>query len=265
MQVHELPPKEKASAGDLIPIEDEATGVLHHIRKEFLGGSGGGVDFEAIRQDYKAQVLLDYPDYYFRLSETDGMVALDSSGYDRHGAYENVTLGVPGLLDTDDDGAASFNGVDSRIVVPRFYNREDATIEAWVQLKAPSVQGSIVHLGARIDGYGFGVGNGSNYDQAGDYFTGISEYVDWLPTYQPLGQTKHHVVITRQFEDFFLYLDGRCVFKRTLRYIPPTGPILIGAGPGVRHLKAVIDEVAIYSTALPANRINAHYKAGKGL
>src|SRR5215831_14920886 len=61
---------------------------------------------------YSSAVLADHPVAYYRLGETSGTTAVDSSGNGSNGTYVGgVALGQPGaLLPGDTDPAAGFNG-----------------------------------------------------------------------------------------------------------------------------------------------------------
>jgi len=64
--------------------------------------------------DYASTVLSDSPLAYYKLGETSGTVATDSSGQGKNGTYVNgVSLGAPGPLVGVTNYAASFNGTSA--------------------------------------------------------------------------------------------------------------------------------------------------------
>jgi hypothetical protein len=59
-------------------------------------------------------VLADQPIGYWRLGETSGTTAADSSGYQRSGIYVNApTLGAASLLSSDPNALVRLNGANS--------------------------------------------------------------------------------------------------------------------------------------------------------
>src|SRR5262249_13962061 len=67
---------------------------------------------------YASTVLADSPAAYWRLGESSGSSAADSSGNANGGSYSgSVTLGAPALI-TDLDTAVDFNGTDASVFFP---------------------------------------------------------------------------------------------------------------------------------------------------
>src|SRR5687767_7829365 len=84
--------------------------------------------------NYSSEVLADSPLGYWRLGESAGPLASDSSGNGLNGTYSGPGLGAPGAIDGDSDTAATFDG-DDYVNLPTYAGLEPALVsaEAWVQ------------------------------------------------------------------------------------------------------------------------------------
>ena len=76
----------------------------------------------------------------------------------------------------------------------------------------------------------------------------------------------HHLVVAfdRDF-GITIYVDGvaQSTAGTVAGDLSNTGEFLIGKSPGYSHFKGGLDEVAIYPTLLSAERVQAHYSAGR--
>ena len=84
---------------------------------------------------YANAVLADNPIGYWRLGESSGTTALNSSAFGRNGTYNGgVTLGLPGAIPADSNTAAGFNGSTAFVSVAGspFNLANNFTLEAWV-------------------------------------------------------------------------------------------------------------------------------------
>ena len=80
-------------------------------------------------------MLADSPLAYWRLGETSGTTAADSSGNNRSGSYlASPSLNQPGALVGDTNRAVGFNGSSQYVNVPYLaaLNPAQLTVEAWV-------------------------------------------------------------------------------------------------------------------------------------
>jgi Concanavalin A-like lectin/glucanases superfamily len=215
---------------------------------------------------YQSTVLSDAPNGYWRLGEPSGAQAIDSSGNGLTGTYiANFTLGQPSLIPIADptNTAVAFieNGTGMAVPNNALLNIGDVvTLEAWIKLSAlPSVQSCIIGKGAnayimRINGTGhleFLASNNALLAQGTPVFaTGAI----------------HHCVCTKNGAAIHTYVDGvdvsSSVANTTLannaQSLSIGGPDS-GANAG---FPGVIDEPAVYPTALSAARVLAHYTAG---
>ena len=233
---------------------------------------------------YADEVLADSPIAYYRLNETSGTTAADSSGYGRNGTYSStgVTLGSAGLLTGDSDKAAYFDPATDTSQVNCNFNAElywGCSLEAIVNIDAtqPDDQATIItkrryFANSNTDfpiSLLYEKANGKlylNLDPGGNYVTDLQ-----LSAPISTGVPHHVVGVYRPSGVCELWIDGVKVAFGNF-----TGTIsgsnlnwLIGAshpyagGVGQHRFKGVIDEVAIYSHALAAYRIQKHYDVFK--
>jgi Concanavalin A-like lectin/glucanases superfamily len=212
---------------------------------------------------YVAAVLADSPIAYWRLGENSGTAAADDSGNGHFGTYVGgPLLGVPGALVSDPDTAAEFGGGQGVNVddgASATYNTASLTLEVWVRTSATgdmvvarraNTADGTVQFELSITGgeatwtVGLGsactpmvlysstvVDDGSFHQLVGMYdaATGFASlYVDGVA------------------EDSFSVGGAVCA-------LPSTARLGLAAGDGVLSaFNGVLDEVAIYGSALPA-------------
>ena len=112
------------------------------------GAPGGQARSSAT--SYDQTVLANAPAAYWRLGETSGTVAVDTSGKGNGGSYSGgVALASQGLIN-DPNTAASFDGNDDRMYFNDSASLSPTTaisVEAWVRPTAvPTAAGSGWHL-----------------------------------------------------------------------------------------------------------------------
>ena len=229
---------------------------------------------------FASEVLADGPIGYWRLNAPPGSSqALDASGNGHNGAATGgVTFGLPGIH--GGDTAAHFDGLTGRIIV----NNSDPlspphiSIEAKVRWDGPHPD--IPAVGQRIlekssypqlAQYGLGVRNG----HAAFEIRRVGETVDqYLEGSIPLQQgVESHIVGTYDGDKLRLYVNGvqdsnELVAPGTISPKEYTPANVIESGVGIgnqterdRPFHGLIDEVALYPTALSAERIRAHYNS----
>jgi RHS repeat-associated protein len=242
--------------------------------------------------NYSKQVLQDAPRGYWRLGESaTSAQAADASGNGVTAEYQNVDPGATGAIAVDSNTAVHFQNQVADYVHDRradfvnagdtfdFAGQQSFSVEAWIKPdKQSGAFGRIVSkedsdASARREGWSlwvYPVGNGNQYrlgferwrDGAGDGLSassfqwGVWAYV--VAVYDGVaGQMS-------------IYVNGTLVSRgtATAQVLDNARPFEIGnsdwsSGPGSQFL-GDMDEVAIYSRALPPTDIAKHYDAGAG-
>jgi hypothetical protein len=224
---------------------------------------------------YSSEVLADSPVGYWRLDETSGTNAADSSGNSHSGTYNgSPTLNQASLLVSDANASVNFDGVDDYINLsnPSALRLTSAfTLEAWARIPSGETSEAAVIAGS-YDGsrvnytLAFFDGSASSLKPAVGFYNGswhMCQSADSLTL-----DAAHHIVGTWDGTDLKIYVDN--VLKNTVTpgSSPTTGTsdYYIGSrwdnAASPQKFKGRIDEVAIYGTNIGATRIAAHYTAG---
>lgn len=225
---------------------------------------------------YADQVRAYGASAYWRLGETSGTTAKDSiNGYD--GAISGgVTLNQPGAL-ADGNPAMRFDGTTGLITVAQAaysaFGTGPASWECWVkQVALPTGSGYAVECGYvfALKGVGFILDSTAVRALVGSGVATMAVLLYGADSIDPLAW--HHLVgvLTRGANDTLLfYVDG--VLRKSVT-LASAGTNISGARPlglgsyvgnssGSDWFNGVIDEVAIYPTALTAQQIADHYAA----
>ena len=222
------------------------------------GGGGGGSD------PYAEAVLADDPVLYWRLDEEDGDSAADDSGNGGDGTYEGVSLGEESFLA---EGSAVGFDESSYVRGPALDAASGPfTVELWARRTGEGEGGQQNLFSQGTDRGNAGLHLAFTPDRRfkcdfyNNPFSTLEAYPDdgwhhWACTYDPDRDTRR------------LYRDGRPVQARivpggTSGPYEGEGDVFLGvppwAGPG---FVGEIDEVAVYPTVLPPDRLLAHYEA----
>lgn len=203
------------------------------------------------------------------------MTAADASGNGNNGTSSGgVTFGQPGFH--GGDTAALFDGVTGRIIVPNSLSLNPAhiTIEAKVRWDGPNgFYQRIVEKSSfpQLAQYGFGImPDGRMHAEFRTSSATISVNVDSITAIAP--GVEAHIAVTYDGNVIRLYLNGvldsETPAPGAISPKPPTPANLIESGVGIgnqterdRPFRGLIDEVALYPTALSAERILAHFQA----
>jgi Concanavalin A-like lectin/glucanases superfamily len=226
---------------------------------------------------FATEVLADGPIGYWRLGEATGTSsAADASGNGNGGTYSGgITLGQPGFH--GGDTAALFDGSTGRIVVPNsnVLNPPNITMEAKVRWDGPNdLQQRILEKSsfAELAQYGLSI--------LPDGHVQVEIRTSAAPTsinVKSIGiaaqGAETHIVASYDGATIRIFLNG--VLDPSETSAPgsispkppdPTNPTASGVGIGNqidrdRPFKGLIDEVALYPTALSTARILAHYQS----
>lgn len=223
---------------------------------------------------YAHTILADGPIAYYRLDESGGSVAADSSGNGYNAAYIGTfKFGVAGALANDPDTAVGFVAANhchiaQASTVFDFAGTAPYTFEVWVN---PSLLDASFRRiiskennpSTTRDGYELMVLDtsitaerwGGGHAQAATYSTPLP-----LDTYSQVAMTFDGTVLR-------LYVNGYDVATGSSPVEPivqVTTPLTIGepAYTQASDFAGAMDELAIYDKALTGAQIMAHYQAG---
>lgn len=228
---------------------------------------------------YYSEVMADTPLAYYRLGDTSTTMS-DSSGNGRNGTYYNIldddttTLGVPGLLDGDTDNAASFDGLDDFgfVTDAAWMNTGTITLEAIVKLASVNrVQNIMTRQGSSAQQvFQFRV-HSTNKPQLIIWTVASGTTALVLTGATTLAQnTRYHLAGTYDGSTLRLYVNGVLDGSLAVTASPLVSKTIglsvacLSASPTAtpaQLLHGVVDESAIYSTALSATRLAAHAAA----
>ncbi len=242
----------------------------------------GGAE-PSLRADFPSTLAGLKPVGYYRLNTTNAVpaeVAAKNEG-SLGAAFDGAYAGLPGrdqpgAIAGDASTAISTYGSGQRVVVPYAadYNPQGPfTVEAW--LKPAALDGGLTaplnaaHMASPRSGWLL-YQNGADgwsfrlYNQNGNTFS--LELVGGAPV---AVDTWYHVVAVYDGTAATLYVNGASVASGSpagdpTPYVANTdGPFVIGARSDFAYQwKGTADEVAIYTTALSAGDVTAHYQNG---
>ena len=202
---------------------------------------------------------------YWRLGDTSGTTATDSSSAARNGTYTGAyALNNPGALGTTGDKSVLVN--NGYITVPHnaAYNLTgDMTVEAWVYPTSITTYRMIVTKA--------NTNATPTFELRLVQSTGMLEFVQWngttyytiAGTVQVSGNRWNHVAAVRAGNNILLYLNGLLVGTGTVSGAASTNTsaLLIGerVDLGLYYFAGGIDEVALYNVALSPQAITSRY------
>jgi hypothetical protein len=216
---------------------------------------------------YSNAVLGDYPSGYWRLGETGGTTAIDSSGGD-NGTYTNgPTLNRPGLLSGDSNGSVSFDGSNDYLKVPSTGSLSPSlliSLETWIKPTSLPAAGSFNSILTKPESYSLQF-NGPRLE-----FTIIQSGTRkrlQAPTGAIVAGQAYHVVGTYDGTTQRLYVNGAEVASAPLSGAIDTNgnPLTIASwGGNAEFFKGTIDEAAVYGSVLSSARVQVHRQVGLG-
>jgi len=211
---------------------------------------------------YAATVLADAPAGYWRMGETSGTTMIDATANGNNGTYAGtITLGQPGALTGDKATGVAFDGHTAGATVPSApaLKVTQVTIELWIKKNSES---------------GYGMYVAKNYFQLlNNSYTGRLEFrVTSTPDPVLVSSTIlalntwYYVVVTYDGTAASLYINGKLDGTHpAVATVPLTdGALYLGRRFDGFFTDAVLEEVAIYPTALSADRVAAHWRVATG-
>lgn len=213
---------------------------------------------------YEALIIACNPFAYWRLNETSGTVAHDYYG-GNDGTYNNVTLGAPGALAGSPDAAAEFDGASSYVsTVSGLLNGKPAfTMTGWIRRAAD--QAARTGLFGQNDLVEFGYIDNNTLECWTDNGLDIS------PNPIPNSQWGHVAVVSDGSPgNLTMYANGKAIGSRSHTLPGPSAFSFNIGGGGIfdaagNFFNGRIDEVALFDTALSADKICDLYLTGSGL
>lgn len=224
---------------------------------------------------YPDAVTADNPVLYWRLDDTSGSVAADSSGNNNTGIYQgSPTLNQPGAVRTDRDSAVVLNGSSQYVTSsPSFDNPQVFTEEIWFK--------TISRSGGMLAGFGSSqTGASAMYDR--DIYMDDSGHLVFT-TYNQSSAILyllaspdsyndgawHMVTATLGPSGMDLYVDGALVASRSGWTVAQdyTGYWRVGYDsllnrpdqPTSSYFNGSVDEFAVYNQALTATQISDQF------
>jgi RHS repeat-associated protein len=215
---------------------------------------------------YANNVMADSPSGYWRLGESSGTTATDSSGNGHNGTYSStgVTLGNTGALAGDPTTSAGFDGSTGKasLSTPGLptSSGSNVTVEFWMDWDGSSASTMPFGFGAYdlwlADGHlGF---NTLNSDLYGTSVSGLAN--QWVQ----VTAVFHNGDATQSK----LYINGvaqtlsQIYGTTTTGTVGSTAQISGFAGGSGFNFDGHLQDVAIYPYALSSTRVTAHYDAG---
>ena len=233
------------------------------------------VDGSGVVSAYGQKVRDAAPAAYWRLGEPAGTTLRDVTGFDDLVSSTGVTRGAAGALTGDGDKAATFNGTTSGFARNTVATNapDEFTVETWVRTTTTR-GGKLVGFGNRATGTSTIADRHLYMDNGGRIHFGMQS-----STLQTVSSPSayndgswHHVAATYGAGSMRLYVDGAKVAERADVAFERSywGYWRVGGDrltswpnrPASDYLAASLDEVAVYSSVLPAEMIAQHRTAG---
>jgi concanavalin A-like lectin/glucanase superfamily protein len=237
--------------------DDTLTAWMDRISISASERGPAGTDSPPSTSSYSQQVLgASGLVSYWRLDETGGTVAGDKLGANP-GAYDGPWLGAHGLIPTDSDTAAGFNGVSDRVVVPADGSLSPTgalSIEAIA--KGSDLRGSLVR---RLGSYELRMqSDGAVLFRV--WIGGVAQSLESPPGSVQTGAT-YHLVGTYDGSTLRIYRNGAQIASRaqTGAMTSAGNDLVLGYNDYANtYFPGTIDDVAFYSRALDAATVDLH-------
>ncbi len=246
------------------------------IAEHYTLGTGAAPVTSLPTDFYARTVNASDPQFSWRLGEASGSTAADSSGGGITATYgTGVTLGQPGGVSGTTDTSAALNGTTSGRLASSVSAPSLPVFSAEAWFKTTTVSGG------KIIGFGnLAAGDSSNYDKhiymRNDGRLVFGVYTNTTATLASANAYNdglwHHVVGTEGPSGLAFYVDGALVgsnpavtTNQNYSGYWRVGGDNINGWPNVpssKYFNGSIDEVAVYTSALSASDVAAHYSAG---
>jgi hypothetical protein len=227
---------------------------------------------------YDSVILADSPVGYWKLDETSGTTAADSSGNGRNGTYSgSVRIGAPSINENIAAYSTSMNGTSNYVAIA--YNAAFATtplsLEAWVYpYDGGDNSGTVRNIFSctQSGGWDLSISSTGNSISCRAYIAGAYRALSYSPSYVP--DSLYHVVMTYSGRYLKFYVNGSLIDTYdhgsdvAITY-SVNNSRMIGAGPNNTtgadansFYSGRVSNVAYYNAALSDAQVLAHYEAG---
>lgn len=231
---------------------------------------------------YRDIVVSDVPTAYWRLNETSGTVLVDQTGTHNGSIGAISTIGQTKLVNNT-EGTSFYFGMSTSTYTGKTSHADfnpgasDFAWEFWMKKDSPPSQAYAADGYLVVKDLG-----GVNYPVYMFKLESSGVMTWWCYTQNSQSgsitlstptsicdDVRHHIVGSRQGNVFTLYLDGVAVasINSNITLWSTNDPVAIGSSSttgGInRGLNGWLDEVAYYKHHLPADRVAAHWNAGR--
>lgn len=214
-----------------------------------------------VSKSYASEITDDSPLVFYKLDETSGTTATAVIGT-TNGTHATVTVNSGTALN-ENRASATYNGTTSSTSSGNVYEgTNDQTVEAWVYPSSVSGTRGIVSKISTTRGYSLELVNGKASFRLLNSL-GLTEVVTGTTTLST--NTWYHIVGVRNSTTgrIYIYVNGQEEANSALSGTAigtSTTNFYIGRNAAT-YFSGRIDEVAVYTSALSAARITAHYDA----
>lgn len=265
-----LPPGVELSSGGVLQGTPEAVGtysitVVATDAQSFTASRAYALvvgDAPAVPSEYTDVVVSLSPFGYWRLGESSGTVALDSSGNSRNGVYAGTRLARPSLIPSDpSDGAMGCNGsgyVNVALASPLAVSGK--TVLMSIKMDSFAAFSYLCHFGSygQSGARGLAVYINTNGTLSLEWVEGSFRYIHFTEFAAVLGVAYRLTLRFESSQSVSLFVNGVLVATKTTTLnmaAEPGTSIRIGAGSGsaaaaVAVLRGDIDEFAVIPSAL---------------
>ncbi|HEX7935962.1 MAG TPA: LamG-like jellyroll fold domain-containing protein [Paraburkholderia sp.] len=185
---------------------------------------------------------------YWKLDETSGTIASDSSGFNNTGTVSGTPAWTPGRI----QNGLALNGTDTYVTASNLVSTQtdNITMSAWVKWNGASSNHQVIFYNGNSATSGYGIYlDYANGNKLGLLAGGAGLLLS--QTTLPIGQWTQ-VTGIRRSGIWGLYVNGSNVpiANNTVTPRTPAGSTVLGAAQGVQVFNGVIDEVKFFNVPL---------------
>lgn len=237
-----------------------------------------------IIDNYRSIVIQEYPLAYYRINETTGTVATDSSGNGNAGTYSNVTLNTASLLaNSSASNSGTFNGTTSKLdsaTLPAINTLTGTvTMNGWFKPTSLPSSGNFVELFGLIGTTGTTNLLGLRLDSSGNlvayWYNSSGTISSAATTTTPIAiNTIYSITLKVAASVYTVYVNGVSVltgtyssytgFNTTVRFRVGAGASASSGYPINYEFTGLISEASIYYRSLGTGVLTTLYSCGIG-